>query len=181
MPLARFNKSRYRSWIRRSSAPFSGVALSSFVTFFAQWEEAMFSGFCGPRSWCCKLAAFAAACFCLMAALSSWPEGARSVNAGDDASIDQGQQIFRFDTFGDEQVWTDTLRMHEVIESSLDPITALNLGLRVDADALPADFMVGVALGVIDLTDPETTLDLIDAGAVVGIIGTVEEIDGVKR
>jgi hypothetical protein len=29
-------------------------------------------------------------------------------------AIDQGQQIFRFDTFGDEQLWTDTLHMHEV-------------------------------------------------------------------
>ena len=29
--------------------------------------------------------------------------------------ITQGQQIFRFDTFGDEAKWTDTLRMHEVI------------------------------------------------------------------
>ena len=29
-----------------------------------------------------------------------------------------GQAIFRFDTFGDEQLWTDTLRMHEVIPKS---------------------------------------------------------------
>src|SRR5687768_7522929 len=47
-----------------------------------------------------------------------------------------GQEIFRFDTFGDEQLWTDQLRMHEVIETSLDPLTALSLGLKVDVDAL---------------------------------------------
>jgi hypothetical protein len=49
-----------------------------------------------------------------------------------------GQAIFRFDTFGDEQFWTDVLRMHEVLPS-VDPATALAAGLKVDADALPAD------------------------------------------
>jgi hypothetical protein len=35
-----------------------------------------------------------------------------------------GQAIFRFDTFGDEQLWTNVLRMHEVIPN-VDPATAL--------------------------------------------------------
>ncbi len=34
----------------------------------------------------------------------------------------EGQQIFRFDTFGNEVFWTDTLRMHEVIEGA-EPTT----------------------------------------------------------
>lgn len=34
------------------------------------------------------------------------------------ALVMQGQQIFRFDTFGDEAKWTDTLRMHEVISAT---------------------------------------------------------------
>ena len=45
-------------------------------------------------------------------------------------AIDQGQQVFRFDTFGDEQLWTDTLRLHEVIQSSVSPATALAVGLK---------------------------------------------------
>src|SRR4051812_28022991 len=49
----------------------------------------------------------------------------------------EGKSIFRFDTFGDETFWTDTLRMHEVIRTSVDPTTALKVGLKVDADALP--------------------------------------------
>ena len=49
-----------------------------------------------------------------------------------------GQAIFRFDTFGDEQLWTDVLRMHEAI-ATVDPTTALSVGLKVDADALPAE------------------------------------------
>src|SRR5687767_7804086 len=62
-----------------------------------------------------------------------------------DPLIASGQQIFRYDTFGDEQLWTDQLRMHEVVESSVDPITALAVGLKVDADALPP--------GILDTAD----------------------------
>lgn len=51
------------------------------------------------------------------------------------ALVAQGQQIFRFDTFGDETQWTDTLRMHEVIRTAVDPTTALSVGLKVDAEA----------------------------------------------
>jgi hypothetical protein len=47
-----------------------------------------------------------------------------------------GQAIFRYDTFGDEQLWTDVLRMHEVI-ATVDPATALAVGLKVDVEALP--------------------------------------------
>ena len=81
---------------------------------------------------------------------------------------DQGQQIFRFDTFGDEQLWTDTLRMHEVIQSSVSPATALAVGLKVDATALPANF-----LATRDLNNPATTVELIKLNAVVGLVGNV--------
>src|SRR5215216_3763069 len=82
--------------------------------------------------------------------------------------VDQGQQIFRFDTFGDEQLWTDTLRLHEVIQSSVSPATALAVGLKVDAEALPPDF-----LATHDLNSPATTVELIKLNAVVGLVGRV--------
>ena len=47
-----------------------------------------------------------------------------------------GQEIFRYHTFGDEQLWTDTLRMNEALEN-VTPATALAVGLKVDAEALP--------------------------------------------
>jgi cytochrome c553 len=50
--------------------------------------------------------------------------------------IVQGQQIFRFDTFGNEQFWTDKARLHEVINKQLQPLEALSLGLKVDLDNL---------------------------------------------
>jgi hypothetical protein len=92
-----------------------------------------------------------------------------------------GKAIFRFDTFGDEQLWTDRLRMHEVIESAVDPLTALGLGLKVDIDAIPPDLQAAIAAGNVDLTSPETTLALIKLNAVVGIVGKVEKIRGRDR
>jgi mono/diheme cytochrome c family protein len=89
-----------------------------------------------------------------------------------------GKQVFRFDTFGDEAKWTDTLRMHEVIASSVDPTTALAVGLKVDADALPPAVQQGITNGSVDLKSPQTTLTLLKLGAVVGLVGQVETVAG---
>lgn len=94
------------------------------------------------------------------------------------ALIRQGQQIFRFDTFGDEIFWTDTLRMHEVISAAVDPVTALSVGLKVDAEALPAPVVQGIQSGAISLSDPATTVALLKLDAVVGLKGTVETVNG---
>jgi mono/diheme cytochrome c family protein/predicted small lipoprotein YifL len=85
----------------------------------------------------------------------------------------QGQQTFRFDTFGDETFWTDTLRMHEVISAGVSPATALAVGLKVDADALPPGI-----LQTADLNSPATTVALLKLNAVVGLKGTVETVNG---
>ena len=79
-----------------------------------------------------------------------------------------GQSVFRFDTFGDEDLWTDVLRMHEVIQSSVSPRTALAVGLKVDSTVLPANF-----LATHSLDDPATTVELIKLNAVVGVVGKV--------
>jgi mono/diheme cytochrome c family protein len=71
--------------------------------------------------------------------------------------------------------------MHKVIESSIDPVTALGLGLKVDADALPDSVRQGIVDGSIDLTDPATTVALIKLDAVVGIVGKVERKRGRDR
>jgi mono/diheme cytochrome c family protein len=97
------------------------------------------------------------------------------------ALVEQGKQIFRFDTFGDEAQWTDALRLHEVIEAAVDPATALSVGLKVDADALPAAVVEGIRSGSVDLKSPATTVALLKLGAVVGVKGTVETIGGVDR
>jgi hypothetical protein len=96
----------------------------------------------------------------------------------DPALVAQGKEIFRFDTFGDEQYWTDTLRMHEVIQSAVSPATALSVGLKVDADALPAALKDALARGQVDLQSPATTIALLKLNAVVGVKGTVETVNG---
>ncbi len=83
-----------------------------------------------------------------------------------------GKQIFRFDTFADEQLWTDVLRMHEVLPS-VPPATALEVGLKVDSDALPPRVVAALQDGELDVTDPKVTLRLLETNAVVGVIGKV--------
>jgi len=86
----------------------------------------------------------------------------------------EGQRTFRFDTFGDEQLWTDVLRMHEVV-ATVDPVTALAVGLKVDVDALPVGTVTALRAGKVDLTDPAITVELLRLNAVVGIQGSVDE------
>ena len=97
------------------------------------------------------------------------------------ALVEQGKQIFRFDTFGDEIQWTDTLRMHEFIGAAVDPTTALAVGLKVDSEALPTAVVDGIKSGTVDLKSPATTVALLKLNAVVGLKGTVETIAGVDR
>lgn len=92
--------------------------------------------------------------------------------------VAQGKQIFRYDTFGDEVQWTDTLRMHEVISAAVDPVTALSVGLKVDAEALPQSVVDGIKNGTVDLKSPATTIALLKLNAVVGVKGTVETANG---
>ncbi len=99
----------------------------------------------------------------------------------DAALVAQGRQIFRFDTFGDESQWTGTLRMHEVIAAAVDPTTALSVGLKVDAEALPPAVVKGIQNGSIDLKSPATTIALLKLNAVVGLKGTVESVNGKDR
>ena len=96
----------------------------------------------------------------------------------DPVLVAEGKEIFRYDTFGDEQYWTDTLRMHEVIQSAVSPRAALSVGLKVDVDALSQSVRDALAAGQIDLDDPAVTVTLLKLNAVVGAQGTVETIAG---
>ena len=72
------------------------------------------------------------------------------INGNAQRMFEQGRQIFRFETFGDEAYWSDKLKLHEAIEGAklggvgpgVSPKTALAVGLKVDMDALPADLVV---------------------------------------
>jgi cytochrome c5 len=89
-----------------------------------------------------------------------------------------GKRIFREDTFGDEQFWTDTARMHEVVQSSVSPALALKVGLKVDAEAIPPAVAQAIKDGKVDLNSPATTVTLLKLNAVVGLRGTVQTVNG---
>jgi len=97
-----------------------------------------------------------------------------------DDLFERGRRIFRFDTFGDEAFWGGTLRLHEAVEGArfggvgdgLSPSAALSLGLKVDAEALPAATLAAIRAGRVNLDDPAVTLSLLDANAVVGLTAT---------
>jgi mono/diheme cytochrome c family protein len=96
--------------------------------------------------------------------------------AADDELVREGQKIFRFDTFGDEQLWTDKLGLHKVVQEKVDPATALKVGLKVDADALPPG-----TLEKADLKDPKTTVALLKLNAVVGLKAQVDANNQITR
>jgi hypothetical protein len=93
--------------------------------------------------------------------------------------FERGREIFRYDTFGDEAFWGDTLKLHQAIAGErlggvgpgVSPATALSVGLKVDVEALPAHVLQAVRHGRVDLNDPAVTLSLLDANAVVGVKG----------
>ena len=102
-------------------------------------------------------------------------EGDLNLPPLDQQLVEQGQQIFRYETFGDETFWTDVLQMNQVIESAVSPNTALAVGLKVDAEALPEAVVTAIQNGQVDLDDPQTTLTLLQLNAVVGVQGQVSE------
>jgi mono/diheme cytochrome c family protein len=114
--------------------------------------------------------AFVAAC---ARSQAGSPSGFEVVSDMSPATLAEGQRIFRFDTFGDEQFWTDTARMHDVVQKAVDPTTALSVGLKVDAEAIPADVAQAIRNGQVDLKSPATTVTLLKLNAVVGLKGTV--------
>ena len=93
--------------------------------------------------------------------------------------LEEGRNTFRFDTFGDEAFWGDSLQLHQAIEGAslggvgpgISPSTALSLGLKVDLDALPQPLINQLKQGKVDLNSPATTVALLKLDAVVGIKG----------
>jgi len=94
----------------------------------------------------------------------------------------QGRETFRFDTFGDEAFWGDSLKLHQAIEGAklggvgpgLSPAAAQGLGLKVDVDALPKSLIAQLKAGKVNLNDPTVTVALLHLNAVIGVTGKVD-------
>jgi len=97
--------------------------------------------------------------------------------------LEEGKKTFRFDTFGDEAFWGDTLKLHQAIAGSklggvgggVSPKTALAVGLKVDMDALPKALVESLKAGKVNLDDPATTLALLKLNSVVGVKGVFDK------
>lgn len=105
------------------------------------------------------------------------------INANANVLLEEGRQIFRFDTFGDEAFWGGTLQLHNAIKGAalggvgpgVSPAMALDpLGLKVDVDALPQPLIQNLRKGNVNLNDPAVTVALIKLDAVLGVKGTFQ-------
>lgn len=93
--------------------------------------------------------------------------------------VAEGKEIFRFDTFGDEDFWSGLLHIDKAILGAanggfgpgVSPLTALSVGLKVDVEALPPEVIAGIESGDIKLDNPATTVALLRLNAVVGVMG----------
>jgi hypothetical protein len=110
------------------------------------------------------------------------------IHDGKKSLIEEGKQIFRFDAFGDEDFWSGLLHIDKAIAGSanggfgpgVSPATALAVGLKVDAEALPPSVVAAIKSGSIDLNDPATTLALLKLNAVVGVKGSFDVSGGLQ-
>jgi mono/diheme cytochrome c family protein len=115
-------------------------------------------------------------------------ENDRTIGAHAQKMIEEGRQIFRFDTFGSESFWGDALQLHKAIAGEknggvgpgMSPKTALSVGLKVDADALPKELVAQIKAGKVDLDDPATTLALLKLDAVLGVKGIFDKTGNLK-
>ena len=119
-------------------------------------------------------------------AAKSEDEVAKSKNEADQTKpslIAEGKNIFRYDSFGDEDFWSGLLHIDKAILGAnnggfgpgVSPATALAVGLKVDAEALPPDVVAAISSGAVDLNDPATTVALLKLNSVVGVKGNFDE------
>ena len=128
------------------------------------------------------------------AALAATPERSRAsefdrvIGKNAQQAIEEGRRIFRFDTFGSESFWGDSLKLHQAIAGAklgglgpgVSPKTALDVGLKVDLDALPSALVKQLKAGKVNLDDPATTLALLKLNAVVGVTGFFDPKGGLR-
>jgi len=84
--------------------------------------------------------------------------------------LDEGRATFRYETFGDQVFWSRLLGLDQALRQ-VSPKTALAVGLKVDAEALPAEVLAALKRGAVNLNDPAVTATLVKLRAVVGVKG----------
>lgn len=111
---------------------------------------------------------------------SDGPAFAQNPNPHASGSAAAGRDVFRFETFGNEGFWTDAARLPQgMIAAKVTPKQALDAGLQLDIDAVDPALRRAIEAEVKTdmspqhaptLHDPRTTVALINANAVVGVV-----------
>jgi hypothetical protein len=97
--------------------------------------------------------------------------------------MEEGRKVFREETFGSEAFWGGKLKLHTAIlrkekggiGAGLTARQALQLGLKADVGAVPKLLLEVLQEGAVSLDNPDTTLELLRANAVVGVRGVFDD------
>lgn len=93
-----------------------------------------------------------------------------------------GQEVFRYETFGNQKFWTDAAQLPQGIAASgITPLQALQVGLSVNVEAVNDATKQAVVNAIQAITggadpnttafgDPKVTLSLINQNAVIGVV-----------
>jgi cytochrome c2 len=91
-----------------------------------------------------------------------------------------GRTVFRFETFGNEGFWTNAMRLPQGMKAKkFTPIQALKAGLHVDIERIDPAMRRAMAHELKTdlsprnapmLNDPKTTVKLVNANAVIGVV-----------
>jgi Di-haem oxidoreductase, putative peroxidase len=97
--------------------------------------------------------------------------------------LEEGKKVFRHETFGSEAFWGGKLQLHKAllrqekggIGPGITPRQALQLGIKADVAAVPKLLREVLQEGAVSLDNPDTTLELLRANAILGVRGTFDE------
>ena len=96
-----------------------------------------------------------------------------------DGDATAGREVFRFETFGNERFWTDAVRLPAgMVAAKVTPLQALQLGVQVDVDAIDPGTVAMLTKQLKKdptgkssslLNDPNVTVALLNANAIIGL------------
>ncbi|MBA2356577.1 MAG: hypothetical protein H0V80_18150, partial [Acidobacteria bacterium] len=122
--------------------------------------------------WCLGLAGY-------LLAQSDGPRFSTNPNVHQTGNAGAGRDVFRFETFGNERFWTDAVRLPAgMIASNFTPVRALQNGLHIDSEAIPANLREALVAELRTdlsaaraplLNSVSTTVALVNANAVIGL------------
>ncbi|MBA2260758.1 MAG: hypothetical protein H0W18_17870 [Acidobacteria bacterium] len=114
-----------------------------------------------------------------LAAQSNGPRFPANPNVHQTGNADAGRDVFRFETFGNERFWTDAVRLPAgMIAANFTPVRALQNGLHIDSEAIPAALRDAIVAELRTNLSPanapllnsvSTTVALINANAIIGL------------